>query len=556
MPRTFKAASVMIVILIIFLPSIAFTSDSGTSFKSKISEWWSRPMFSPNTISGAIYTKPQYAREWQNNNPGKTLPYLYRPYGSQGTVTGAIKSYVDKPFRSPGTLSAVVLGLNQQHAQQWRNQNPGSPLPYLYKPWFDVGTLSGVIYTKPEHARQYKVDTGRNPAYLWRPYFSSDDGLSVVSPGRNFGPTITGFLTNDILHRNADTSEIARLNKGMEDLPMRERWGYIVKNQEAYREAGAVSISLRKHPKVNEIQIDTEAFAGDFPQDAEYYSGNVWDASQKPDAVGPQEKIMEARKRYNSSFEARPLEERYISPDTDIKVTNYESGEYSFPHLSGETISSAIDRVQKKHDSGVAPIRNAEQFGDRVVLETKSKLYKEDRKGYPSGSPEMQAAIGRAVYGEDLPIPGNVPSLKGVDIEPGAKFGNAVVTERGKVTKLWMGYVDPKPAAEIVQATPKAVTPVVEQVSRPISSEQPSREFLSDKAYLNTGANDVNRETFKQAIDQIDKEYTSKDISDASTYKDILSDKVKSLSTNAFAGSTAIYDSNGKLSALSLHTND
>lgn len=100
---------------------------------------------------------------------------------------------------------------------------------------------------------------GKGDSLNWfeRPYFSSKLGSSLFNQGANYGSTVSGWLTNDILHPWADKVEIAKLNKGLIGLSPIERTQYIKTNAAKYRKAGAVSIFSGGGE--GEIVVDEEA---------------------------------------------------------------------------------------------------------------------------------------------------------------------------------------------------------------------------------------------------------------------------------------------------------
>jgi len=87
-----------------------------------------------------------------------------------------------------------------------------------------------------------KQAAGQELSYMERPWFSSDLGLSELNQGANYGTTVTGMLTNDILHPWANSEKIQELNKGMEGLNAEERQAYIREHAQEYKDAGAISI--------------------------------------------------------------------------------------------------------------------------------------------------------------------------------------------------------------------------------------------------------------------------------------------------------------------------
>ncbi|MDP8260893.1 MAG: hypothetical protein P9M01_00935, partial [Candidatus Kappaea frigidicola] len=71
---------------------------------------------------------------------------------------------------------------------------------FLDKAVLAVTTLGGLIPWSGEKAAQYEAVHEEVP-YFARPWGSSNDGLSIINPGANFGTTISGFFTNDVFHK-------------------------------------------------------------------------------------------------------------------------------------------------------------------------------------------------------------------------------------------------------------------------------------------------------------------------------------------------------------------
>ncbi|MFH1901931.1 MAG: YMGG-like glycine zipper-containing protein, partial [Candidatus Omnitrophota bacterium] len=133
-------------------------------------------------------------------------------------------------------------------------------------------------------------------SYLERPWFSSDLGLSSFNKGANFGPTITGILTNDWFHRGADTVKIAQLNdeyisQQAYEAYLEERFAngkktldffdwkvkQIHEHAQEYKKAGAISILASDG--MGEVVVDAEAINNLSPKNPEmetvYHLGNL-----------------------------------------------------------------------------------------------------------------------------------------------------------------------------------------------------------------------------------------------------------------------------------------
>ena len=121
--------------------------------------------------------------------------------------------------------------------------------------WENFTTTVGIGFTDSERAREYEQCVDRPLTWAERPLFSSDHGKSIIAGGRDFGWTLTGYLTNDILHPYpwADKEKISELNKGMIGLDAEEKKTYIKAHAEEYREAEAISIFA---PGVGEVLVD------------------------------------------------------------------------------------------------------------------------------------------------------------------------------------------------------------------------------------------------------------------------------------------------------------
>ncbi|MDD2752715.1 MAG: cysteine peptidase family C39 domain-containing protein, partial [Candidatus Omnitrophica bacterium] len=84
--------------------------------------------------------------------------------------------------------------------------------------------------------------TGEEIAWINRPWFSSDLGLSDLNQGANYGYTFTGYLTNDIFHQGADKERVQQLNRGLIGLTPVERRQYLEQHKDEYAAAGAGKI--------------------------------------------------------------------------------------------------------------------------------------------------------------------------------------------------------------------------------------------------------------------------------------------------------------------------
>ncbi|MBF0486226.1 MAG: hypothetical protein HQL16_06915, partial [Candidatus Omnitrophica bacterium] len=100
---------------------------------------------------------------------------------------------------------------------------------------------AGLIPLSNEQAA-YLQGKGQDLSYVERPWFSSNLGLSEANQGANYGWTMSGYLTNDVLHPWADKTAIAQLNQGLVGLSPAGRTEYIEQNKDAYIKAGAISI--------------------------------------------------------------------------------------------------------------------------------------------------------------------------------------------------------------------------------------------------------------------------------------------------------------------------
>ena len=666
LPRTSKVIIVLTVFFVAILPNISQAQDSNnsSSLGLRISNWWHRPMFSPGTISGMIYTRPVNAQTWQAQNPSRTLPYVYRPYGSPGTITGwasrnivkpvssyinkpfrspgtvsgymfgwkpqyqqqwlksnpgkalpyaaktpfspgtmtglvynskgaslnnnpvtrniaftkaswtreniasPVKDYMDKPFRSPGTLSGITLGLKPEYAQawkqenprqdlpyvyktpgdvgtitgiilprekyikQWQSEHPGKEVPYLWKPYFDVGTISGIAYTSPKLAQEWRIrHNGENPSYLWRPYFSSNEGISTVAKGRDFGTTVTGFLTNDILHKNANKQEIIRLNRGMEDLPYEKRTEYIINHRADYKRAGALAISLWRDPErgAEEMVIDRNVYNDNFPSQAEYYEGNLNQGFQQPDYIGTRTNILNKVERFAVKVNApTSLAARFISPDARIEFMNHPS----MPQINSDTLDTVISKIQSKHDSGAVVIKDVGQYADRLRTEMQNVLYAQGSFNDRNFSPEMNAAVAREVLGNDLHIPREPAFSPGIEVEPDAKFGSGITGNGNVISRIWFGFTDPK-------------------LNEPV----PSRKFLGPDGakVISSEAKDLTPQVIQKTIDKIDRDYAGNKINSVDEYQEILEQNLIKSSTNDFSGSTIVKDDKNGIIGMGLH---
>lgn len=149
----------------------------------------------------------------------------------------------------------------------------------------------GLIPVSNEQAAHLQAQ-GEELTWFERPYFSSEDGLSVLNEGANYGDTLTGILTNDILHPWADKARVAELNQGLVGLTSEQRRDYIRSHAEEYKQAGAESIFAGGG--FGEMVVDPKDFQGKdaFKETSVYYRGNLTDKERDPTYAGKMDNVL------------------------------------------------------------------------------------------------------------------------------------------------------------------------------------------------------------------------------------------------------------------------
>ncbi|MFH0763277.1 MAG: cysteine peptidase family C39 domain-containing protein, partial [Candidatus Omnitrophota bacterium] len=220
-----------------------------------------------NLSDAASYTPTNYT---QYNPSYNFTPQYTAPTAS--TYTSQASNYSQNYYTPATNYSYTPVQMPSFNLNPWSSATVAAPKVYtqtqLSNSFLDnvayrarkaiaIVTL-GVVPLSNEQAVRYQNNNGNVP-YVFRPWFSSDQGLSTLKQGANFGSTLSGYLTNDVLHPNADFAKIAQLNKGFEGKDWAGRQDYINLHKDEYLKAGAISI----FNGLNEATIDTAVKAND-----------------------------------------------------------------------------------------------------------------------------------------------------------------------------------------------------------------------------------------------------------------------------------------------------
>ena len=196
--------------------------------------YFEKPWFSPGTLSGAIIgangTMP-------TKTPSKTWLVIREVLGyatlSFIPLSPSQAIYVSLQHKAKivaQTLDAKTGGTANQTAIENGSMTP-----------LQLATFVSDGMKDPAIAQQVQ-DAGSGVNYFWRPWGSSKLGLSDLNKGANFGFTMSGFLTNDVLHPDANKVEIEKLNLGLIGKYGQDRTNYINEHATDYKKAGAISI--------------------------------------------------------------------------------------------------------------------------------------------------------------------------------------------------------------------------------------------------------------------------------------------------------------------------
>jgi len=241
------------------------------------------------------WNNPVAVDSWNLDNPTNT--YNPAPAAEPVDFTTMANDWLNQPLDFGYTADPVDVGISpaiEISSDPAINRVDG----FLDNALLAVTTAGGLVPWSDQKAAQYKAEHGELP-YMARPWGSSPDGLSAINPGSNHGFTVSGYLTNDLLHPNADHGKIAALNQQYVNMDAYTKYTNDTKGsplsftdwkannlndpqiQAQYKEAGAISIFagggngeilIDQLPEQGEV-VDYYAL-GEY-DDQHHYSGKI-----------------------------------------------------------------------------------------------------------------------------------------------------------------------------------------------------------------------------------------------------------------------------------------